>query len=109
MVQIIVPLRVETPDPAALPRQAAGLVAVVFEDEMNLAIGDMPAHGFADLVDDVGHGLVENGVDGIEPQPVEMVFLEPIERIMDKKIAHRPAARPGRNRSRRPMACGVAR
>ena len=76
---------------------------------MNFAAGDPPSHGFADLIDDVGGSCPQNCVDGVKPQPVEMVFLEPIEGVVDKKIAHRPAARRpqiDRRTPRRLMALG---
>ena len=109
MMQIVVPLRAEALDPAAAPRQAARLVAVVFEDEMNRAIGDAPAHRLADLVDDVGRAVVEDGMNRIEAQPVEMKFVEPVERVVDEEIAHWPAPRPGevdRGPPRRLVALG---
>ena len=44
-------------------------------------------------------------VDGVEAQPVEAVFLQPVEGVLDEEVAHRPllvgdGAAPGRLRAR---------
>jgi hypothetical protein len=36
--------------------------------------------------------VVGDGVDRVEPQPVEVVFLQPIERIVEEEVAHHAAA-----------------
>ena len=58
---------------------------------MNFAIRDALPHHLADLVDDVGPAIVENGVDGVKAQSIELVLLEPIKCVVDEEIAHRPA------------------
>ena len=109
VVEIVVPLRGIAHSSAAEPRQAARLVAVVFKDEMKFAPGDMVAHRLSDFVDDVGHALVDNGVDGIEAQPVEVELLEPVEGVVYEEIAHRPSVPRRRNRAQRPTEYGGAR
>ena len=37
-------------------------------------------------------GIVEDGVDGVEAQAVEVVFLEPVQRVLDEEVAHDAAA-----------------
>src|ERR1700730_655425 len=109
VVEIIIPLRVVTRAATACPLQVAGLIAVVFEDQMNFAIGDAAPDGVTDFADDIGLALVENRVDGIEAQPVEMELLQPIERIVYEKIAYRSVVRPGeidRGAPRRLVAAG---
>src|SRR5712671_5898987 len=96
VVEIVIPLRVVTRAATVCPPQVAGLIAVVFEDQMNFAIGDAAPDGLADFADDIGLALVENRVDGIEAQPVEMELLQPIERIAYEEIAHWPVMRPGK-------------
>src|SRR5258708_19311257 len=67
------------------------LVPVVLEHEMDRALAREPrAHRLGDLAQDVALAVVADGVDGVEAQPVEMKLLEPVERILDVEIAHRP-------------------
>src|ERR1700674_5903122 len=96
VVEIIIPLRVVTRAATVCPPQVADLIPVVFEVQMNLAVGDAAPDGSADFADDIGLALIENRVDGIEAQPVEMELLQPIERIVYEKITHRPVMRPGK-------------
>ena len=58
---------------------------------MDLAVGDARRTVCGDLADDVGLAVVDDRVHGVEAQPVEMKFLEPIERVVHQEIAHRPA------------------
>src|SRR5712671_4727688 len=109
VVEIVVPLRVVAGAATVCPSQVAGLIAVVFEDQMNFAIGDAAPDGLAGFADDIGLALVENRVDGIEAQPVEMELLQPIERIAYEKIAYRSVVRPreiDRGAPRRLVAAG---
>ena len=75
---------------------------------MDLAPAIRRATVSAISVEDVGFAVVDDGVDGIEAQPVEMELLEPVKRVLDIEIAHRPLSG-RRNRSRRPRACDGAR
>src|SRR5262249_34971126 len=45
------------------------------------------------LPDDVRLAAIVNGVHRIEPQTVDVVFLEPIERVVNEEVAHHGAAR----------------
>src|SRR5258707_8593 len=60
---------------------------------MDLPVGDMPTDGLRQLAEDVGFAVVLDGVDGIEAEPVEAIFFEPIERVVDHEVAYRPAPR----------------
>ena len=109
MVQIIVPLSGKTLRPAVAARQQAGLIAVIFKNEMDFAIGDLAADGFPDLGDNVRAAVVINRVHRIKAQPVEMVFFEPVKCIVDKVVAHYPVMRGGeidRGSPRRVAALG---
>jgi hypothetical protein len=67
----------------------------VTQDQVNRARLSRPlTNGLGDLGKDIGIRIVEDGMDRIEPQAVEVIFLKPIERIMDKEIPHHTAARP---------------
>ena len=60
---------------------------------MNLAVGDLPAYGFADLSDNVRVAVVIYRVHRIKTQPVKMIFFEPVKRIVNEIVAHRPVMR----------------
>ena len=78
---IVVPLRV------VAVAQMVGLVAVMLQHQVNLAaLLDGPAHLGRHLVEPC---LVGDGVDGVEPQPVEAVFRQPVERVLDEEAPHR--------------------
>src|SRR5438445_10470633 len=94
-VEIVSPLSVVTRAATASSLQVAGLIAVVFEDQMNFAIGYAAPDGLANFADDVGLARVENRVDGIKAEAVEAEFLQPIERVVYEKIAHWPVMRCG--------------
>ena len=60
---------------------------------MDLAAGQRRPGALGDLGDDVLFAVVEDRMDGIEAQAVEVIFLEPVERVVDEEVAHRPARR----------------
>ena len=45
------------------------------------------AHGFARARSGNGARCVVDRMDGVEPQPVEVVLGEPVERVVDEKFA----------------------
>src|SRR5712691_7828887 len=95
VVEIVIPLSVVTRAAILSSLQVAGLIAVVFEDQMNFAIGYAAPDGLTNFADDVGLALIENRVDGIKAEAVEAEFLQPIERVVYEKIAHWPVMRSG--------------
>src|SRR5690606_9916104 len=88
VVDVVVPLRGVEP-----VREIAGAVVVVLEDEMDGTILDPGAHGGRELGQDVGIGIVEDRVDGVEAEPVDVELLEPVERVLDEEVADRAALR----------------
>jgi hypothetical protein len=72
-----------------MARQAARIVALVFQQEM-----DGPRKARAkprrELVEEVGPCIVFDGVDGVQAQPVEMKFLDPIFSVLNEEVANRP-------------------
>lgn len=92
MVRIVVPLRIE------VAPQVIGHVAIVLQDEMHLATGlRRAAHFGRHLVQPVG---LRDGMHGIEAQPVETVFVQPVERVLGKVPAHLGAAKVDRRAPR---------
>ena len=47
-----------------------------------------------ELLDEMGIAVVDDGMDRIEAQPVEAVFLQPVEGVVDEEVAHDAAASP---------------
>ena len=67
MVDVVVPLGVVADRlSVAVARQPVRLVLLVFEDEVDVAIGKRLADALGELVEEVLRAVVENGVDGIE-------------------------------------------
>src|SRR5260370_30610776 len=70
-----------------------GLGAVILQHEMDFSIGYPKTHALGDLVDDVGRAVIDNCVNGIQTKPVEVKFFQPIQGIVNEKVAHRPTMR----------------
>src|SRR5579872_73403 len=61
---------------------------------MNIALAcKFCAYLFSQLRENVRPGIVYNCVYGIESQPVEVILLQPIQRIVNVEIAYRTAVR----------------
>src|SRR5438132_13408704 len=60
---------------------------------MDFSSGDLAVDGLRQLAENVGRAVIVDRVDGIEAEPVEAIFFEPIERVVDHEVAHRPAQR----------------
>ena len=93
VVEIVVPLRI-----IAAIAQPCGIVAFVFEHEVDVAIGqrlaDFRGHG-------VEKGVVRDGVDCVEAQAVDAIVAQPHQRVVDEEamhglFVHRDCAAPGR-------------
>src|SRR5262245_59670640 len=91
MVEIIVPLSIIAVHSTIRALQIPRLVAIVLQDQVDFAIGDVMADRLGDFADYIRLALVEYRVDGVQPQPIEMELNQPIEGVIDEKIAYRPA------------------
>ena len=107
VMEVVVPLRgVRARHAALVAREAMRLVAVVLEHEVDLALAPGAlAHAARKLGQEVGRGVVDDRVHGVEPQAVGMELFQPVERVVDEELAHRLARR--RLRSRWPAPHGV--
>ena len=56
-----------------------------------MTVGERCRTVCGDLGEDIGLAVVDDRVHGVEAQPVEMEFLEPIERVVHHEVAHRTA------------------
>lgn len=83
-------------------REQPGVVGVVLDHELNMAfrrdgIADLPL----ELHEEIERG---NGMDGVEPQPIEPVFVKPLDRAGDKISADLRAIEVDRRTPRRMAA-----
>ena len=93
MVEVVVPFGgVEPRPPLGVALVQAGDVAVVLGGQVDVAAGEggcaplaraPPGCRLSDWIGDL--------VDGVEAQAVEAILLEPVERVVDEEVAHRPA------------------
>src|SRR6185437_6890687 len=76
----------------AASREIPCLIVVVLEHEMDRPLAaEAAAHRGRDLAQDVVGAAVLDRMHGVEAQSVEMIFLEPVERVLDEEVAHGPA------------------
>jgi len=65
------------------------LIEVVLQNQVNLAIRpDGSPDRAGQLGENVRRGVVNDRVNCVQAQPIEMVFSQPVERVMDKEIPH---------------------
>ena len=87
MMKIIVPFAVEEcRSTGIVARMQMSDVSVVLGRQVNRAVETEVSDGPGDLLEDRFIGLVVDLIDGIEPQPIEAVFVEPVERVLDEEL-----------------------
>ena len=78
---------------AHITLEIARLVGVILQHEVYVALNSRPPMQRAgDLAHNIGRALVAYGMDGIEPQTVKAVFLDPEQGVVHEEIAHQPIA-----------------
>src|SRR5262249_8202288 len=88
---IVIPLRTIFTLRRIGPRiEQARTVVVVLQHEMDYAPsgGSEPPDHSAQVMEDRGLPGFDDGMNGVEPQAVEMIPLEPVEGIVDREGAH---------------------
>ncbi len=95
-MEIVGPQRVEIPTAFRFRLDHARQVAHVFGNHRHLPSGafQRSVHGRRDGRQDVAMAVVHDGVRCVEPQAVEMIFVNPAQRVLDHVVAHRFAMRP---------------
>ena len=94
MMDIVVPLGGREARPArGVTREAVRFVAVVLEHDVNVASPEqgVAPQGLGELGHDVRLRVVDDRVHGIETQPVDSIFVDPVKRIVDEELAHETA------------------
>ena len=74
-----------------------------------MAVGERGAHPLGEFPQQVSRAVVEDRVDRVEPQPIEMELLEPIQRIVDEEVADRRGVLAVEVDRGAPRVCGAAR
>ena len=75
--------------------KVAGLVMVVFQNEVNPAAGfDSASDSFRQLRESVGRGIVNDGVDRVQSEAIKVIFHQPIQRVVNEEIPNGAAFRP---------------
>ena len=98
VVHVVVPLRVVQDGVAArVALQPARLVVLVFQHQMRAARQRRAAHPLRQLLQDMHRAVIDDGVHRIEPQAIQMKFLQPVERVVDEEFAHHCGCRRHRN------------
>src|ERR1700683_2674147 len=95
MMNVVIPLSGVLSRLAALRAlQITRLIAIVFQYQVNVAAGrNCRTDGIRQFGEDIGSGIVNDRVNGIQPKPVKMIFDQPIERVMDEEISNCAAMR----------------
>src|SRR5262245_26927953 len=83
MVKVVVPLRIVASRIAGrVSCQKVDKVGIILDDEMDLsAVSVLAASGFRQLDEEMGRAVISNRIDGVESEPVEAIFIQPIERV----------------------------
>ena len=90
MMDIVVPLRrIVKRLAVGATGEPSGLVLLILQDKMHMAVARLGAHAFGQLIQHMLRAVVDDRMHGVEPQPVQMELLDPIERVLDDELAHR--------------------
>ena len=111
MVKIVIPLGIERIAPQFAWSDDAGIVQRTLGDGINPPIQALgtSVQRQAEFFEKRLGGVVDNGMDGIEPQCVDVELGDPEEGIVDEKAPDFIAVRPIKIEGRRPMGCCSAR
>src|SRR5579862_8540048 len=95
MMKLVVPLRVYAISAGRERADYADVVKVAFGDEPGLASQPLCllVKAVGELSQDMNGAGIEDAVNRIQPQGVDVIFSEPIERIFDEEAPHAIAAR----------------
>src|SRR5437763_3269401 len=95
MMGVVIPLSfIVRSSPAPVSTQVAAGIGVVLKHEVDMAIGiEARTHGLGELGQDIGVSIVDDRMHRVQPEPIELVLLEPVERVVNEEIAHWPTLR----------------
>ncbi len=88
VVDVVVPLGVvEAGAAVGAADEPARLVVLVLQHQVRLPVAGLGAHGPGDGCQDVLGTLVDDGMDGVEPQAVEVIVADPIPGVLHHELA----------------------
>ena len=92
VMDVVVPLRVIK---EWLRLQITSCIVVIFENEVNVAaLSECLADYLCKLDKNVRLRIIFDGMHRVQPKPIEMKFLQPIEGVVDEKITNHSALVP---------------
>src|SRR5208282_3467389 len=96
MVDIVIPLRVVALNLAALRSlKITGLVVVVFQNKVDVSIRlHRASHCISKFPKDVRSGIVDDSVNRVQPESVELILDQPIQRVLDEEVTDDSALSP---------------
>src|SRR5437762_10029868 len=88
MMEVIIPLRVQTVTPKFRLPYHTSIVQRAFGDHVHAPVESrsLYMHGRGEFFQKVQCGMIQYGVDGIQPEGVEVVVRNPLQRIRNKKM-----------------------
>ena len=92
VVDVVVPLRGVEIGLVAVARQAARIVALVLQEQMD-GPREPRAKPRGEFVEQIWPPIILDSVDGVEAKPVEMKFLDPIFGVLGEEVADRAGVR----------------
>src|SRR5690606_19549879 len=101
VVKVVVPLGGVTDHHTAISCMKMGNIAVVFGDEMPGPVGKFRPHRLCEFYQKVRLRRVLDLVDRVEPQTIEIELVEPVEGVVEEKLADRQAVIGNRSTPRR--------
>ncbi|WP_426420227.1 hypothetical protein [Bradyrhizobium genosp. A] len=84
-MEVITPLDIVEFDPPIGPLEQMRLIGFIFQHQMNLAANQLAAHGLGKFDEEVLVGIVLQGMDGIEPQPIDPIVTQPQHGVIGQK------------------------
>src|SRR5262249_34704315 len=90
VVKIVVPEAVEAGTALADRTHEAGVLWFVLRDDHRAAAARTLAHALSDRRQDVLGGAIVDLLCCIEPQPIEVELVDPVARVRDEELTHRP-------------------
>src|SRR5690606_1984581 len=96
MVEVIQPLGVETIPANFFVLNDAWRIQVAFRNHKQWFADLLRIcfHLLVDLLQEMDGAVIKNSMDSVQPEPVDVVMLKPMEGIFDKKIAYTVGIRP---------------
>src|SRR4051812_20104217 len=89
-MQVVIPLSRETVGRPLLSRiKTARLILLILQYEVDMTgRRHLFSNTASDLAQNISFTVILDGMDGVEPQPVQAKVIEPIQRVLNHKLPH---------------------